>query len=146
MPLPISAGCWCLLQEVGLSACLRSQPLLFYGWSLRFCYWELSSLSTPDSSAVRDWLFAPPPFSRVGSTFHAPQVGVRLQFAVYGFQFFWGGGVVQSTQGLHWLLFPGWGGEWVRMPRVVHNVHLYLLQFQAGSFVGLVFWATVYSG
>jgi hypothetical protein len=40
---------------------------------------------------VRDQLYAPPPFFKAGSVFQSPpsNVGVRLQFTVYDFQFFW---------------------------------------------------------
>jgi hypothetical protein len=50
--------------------CPCSQLLMFYGVSLRVWCWHLGSLPTLDSSAVRNQLFAPPLFSRVGSEFH----------------------------------------------------------------------------
>jgi hypothetical protein len=51
-----------------------------------------------------------------------------LQFSVYVFQFCWG---IQSAQGLHWIIFPG---EWLGELSMVHEAHLFLLQFHAGSF------------
>jgi hypothetical protein len=53
----ISAECWQLLWEVGLSSCTCSQPLLLY-------------VCITESLALRVWLLASPPFSRAGSAFH----------------------------------------------------------------------------
>jgi hypothetical protein len=47
-------------------------------------------------------------FPRAGSVFHpTPAVSVRLQSAVYAFQFCWGRGEILSAQGLCWNMFPG---------------------------------------
>jgi hypothetical protein len=80
----------------------------------------------PASSAVREPLFAPPSFSRVGSAISPANVGVRLQFAVYGFQF------CCLPRGCAGLFSRGQGC--IREPSVVCNAHLYLLQFHAGRF------------
>jgi hypothetical protein len=43
--------------------------------------------------SLRVWLLVPHLFSRAGSAFHSTHaVGVRLQFSVYGSQFYWGRG------------------------------------------------------
>jgi hypothetical protein len=69
--------------------------------------------------SLRVQLLAPPVFFREDSVFHpTPAVSVRLQFAVYAFQFCcWGAGgsicleMIQSAQGLHWIMFSGDGRE-----------------------------------
>jgi hypothetical protein len=99
-----------LLWGVGLSPHPHSQPLLLF------------------LPLFIVWLFAPFPFSGAGLVFHpTPTVGVRLQFAIYAFQFCWGRGF-QSAQALCWIMF--WWG-WVK---VVHVANLLCLQVYPGSF------------
>jgi hypothetical protein len=39
-------------------------------------------------------------------------------------------GGIQSAQGINWIIFLEWGGDgWVGEPRVVHDAHVFLLQF-----------------
>jgi hypothetical protein len=49
-----------------------------------------------------------PPFSEAGSVFHpTPTVSGRLQFIVYAYQLYSGGGRgFQSVQRLSWIMFP----------------------------------------
>jgi hypothetical protein len=56
-------------------------------------------------------------------------VGVRLQFAVYVFQFCWLGGLVCPGAALDY--FPG---VWVGESHVVFDAHLFVLQFHTCSF------------
>jgi hypothetical protein len=66
------------------------QPLLL------FIHWEFSSLPHPCV------------LGQVQHPNSVSAVGVRLQFAVYAFQFRWEVGF-QSTQSLHWIMFLGYG-------------------------------------
>jgi hypothetical protein len=79
MPFLISAGCWRLLWIVGLSSSLCSQPLVFYGASLRVQHCEFSSLPHPSSPG------------QVQHSTPISDVSVILLFAVYDFQFAEGG-------------------------------------------------------
>jgi hypothetical protein len=90
----------------------HSQPLLF-------CPGCLLKVFSP----------CPTPILQGRFVFHpTPAVSVRLQFAVYTFQFSSEG--LQSAQGLHWIRFPGWVGEL----RVAHVAHPLGLQVNVGSF------------
>jgi hypothetical protein len=58
-------------------------------------------------------------------------VGVRLQFTVYVFQFFWVWGGIQSAQGLHWIIFLGSG--WVTCSAWCLFVHFLVSRKQLWS-------------
>jgi hypothetical protein len=76
MSLPISAGWWWLLWDVGLLPCSCSKPLLLYP------HYFTKSLM------LRIWLLAHPCSPRQGQcSTPTSAVSVRLQFAVYIFQF-----------------------------------------------------------
>jgi hypothetical protein len=70
MALLISAVCRALSRQ------LACQPTSAFSLCcFRAHHWEFNTKSwvpchAPDNSAVRDWLFTPPPFSRAGSAFH----------------------------------------------------------------------------
>jgi hypothetical protein len=89
------------------------------------CYYCLHSL--------RAWPLAPPPFSRVGSTFH-PNLAesVRLKFLIFAFQIYsrlWGG-CSQSPHRLLWIMFPGHS---VGRSHVMLVAHLLVLQFMQAA-------------
>jgi hypothetical protein len=112
----ISAECWQLLWGVGLSPSSLSAFMSLLtsagagGSSGRLACHPVPALSLCyfRNMSLRVQLLAPP--SRAGSVLYPTSaVNVRLQFTVHVFQFFlWG---VQSAQGLHWIIFPGSGGE-----------------------------------
>jgi hypothetical protein len=74
VPLPTSAWCYWLLWEVGLSAHSSSQPLLLYPCSFT------------ETLVLTVWLIAPP-WGRFSVPPPTSAVSLRLQFAVYIFQF-----------------------------------------------------------
>jgi hypothetical protein len=76
----------------------------------------------------------PHPLGQVQHSTPTSAVGVRLQFTVYVFQFW--GGVFQSAQGAVLDYFPG---GCVGKLCVVHDAHMFVLQFHAGSF-GASWW------
>jgi hypothetical protein len=116
-----------LYASLGLLACPHSQPLLLYGPSLRVQHWELCSQFSSEGS-----ILCPSPVlqGQFSIPRPPPDAYVRLQFTVYGFQFCWGvGTLVCRGTVLDYFSRVGWGVLWV------HNTHLFLLQFHAGSFV-----------
>jgi hypothetical protein len=86
----------CSLMGAGVSSgqlvwCLHSQPLLLYGMSLRVQRWELSSLLHLWHLNSERWALCPSLILQDGFSVPPPRnVGVRLQFTVYSFQFCWG--------------------------------------------------------
>jgi hypothetical protein len=152
VPVPPPEVLW----EISLSLCSLSQPLCLSQTLLgsrcsskwlacwpalihslccfMTCHCEFGAVSsvpysTPDSSAVRDQLYVPPcsqSWLSIPPQTLMPELDYTLLFMVFSFA-----GRVQSAMGLCWIIFLRWVGE----PRMVHDAHHFLLQFDTGSFV-----------
>jgi hypothetical protein len=126
--------CWVPVATLGswfVSPLLLS-AFAFYGTSLRVQHWKLNSLPHPwqlgsERSALCPSLILHGGFS-IPSLFPMSLFDYSLLFMAFSFA----GGGVSVHPGAVLDYIPRVGG-WVGQPQEVHDAHLYVLQFHAGS-------------